>query len=176
MATKKDVEAAARIPAAAAKIKEIQDNLLKRHMEEDARRLAWSQEYYKGQGDLRAAHNELQAAAEAEARIYVEVPVELRVALESAQSEVRARGDGIARARQEHMAAQGLYEKRLAASKKPGGDTLTKMQIEFFLDEIAVKKGALAQQENLRKADESKVAKIKGEIDRTVAAIKKAAK
>lgn len=176
MSTKKDVELAAQIPVASLKIKEIQDGLLKRHMEEDARRLAWSQEYYKGQGDLRAAQNELQAAAEAEARLYMEVPVELRAGLESARSEVRGCWETIGRARQELMSAQGQYDRKIERSKKPDGDILTKVQIEAFLDEIHVKKEALKAQEDVKQKLESKSAKIKAEIDRTVASIKKAAK
>lgn len=176
MASKKDVELAGRIPVVSVKIKEIQDGLLKRHMEEDARRLKWSEEYYRGQGDLRAAQSELQAAAEAEARLYVEVPLELRASLEAARFETRACGEGMSRARQELMAAQSLYDRRLAGSQKPGGDTLTKMQIELFLDDISVKKAALKEQEDAKQKLEAKAAKIKAEIDRMLATVKKLAK
>lgn len=176
MITKKDVELSARVPECNKKINEIRLALAKRTMEEEEHRAKWSEEFYKIQGTIRAAETELVAAAEADARIYREVPLELRLALEAANVAVRGCGEAIGRARQEAMAARANYERRIELMKRPGSEALTKAQIEHFVDQITLKEGAHAEQEKIKKACEAKAAKIKDDIARQVAGIKKAAK
>jgi hypothetical protein len=176
VANKKDVELAAHVPECSKKITEIRTRLLAATQAEEQRREAWGKQYHTMQGEIRNAEIKLVEAAEAEARIVREVPREMRQAAESAGVAVRAHGEALGRARQEAQAVEANYQRRLEGSKRPGGDTLTKAQIEQFLDEVALKKGVLREAEEKKRDLESRLVKAKKAVDDEVARIKKAAR
>jgi hypothetical protein len=176
MVTKKDVELAARVPECSKKISDIRLRLATKTQEEELRRAEWAKQYHTMQGEIRDAEIALGQAAEAEARIVREVPIDLRRAAESAGVAARAHGEALGRARQEAQAVEANYQRRVEGAKRPGGDTLTKAQIEQFLDEVALKKGVLREAEEKKRDLEARLAKAKKAVDDEVARIKKATK
>lgn len=176
MATKKDVELAALVKARSEKIQDIRKRHLEMTKQEEERREAWGKQYYTIQGEIRAAESELMLAAEAEARILREIPMEVRRDAEMAASAVRAHQETVARARMEAEAARVLYDRRRVEARKPGADPLMKDAELQLIENVKLKDSVFKAESDEMRARETKAAKLRKIIDDEVVKIKRAAK
>jgi hypothetical protein len=175
--TKADVDLAGKIPECVDKIKKIRMEQLLITKEEEERREKWSKDFYARQGSIRAAEAELNRAGEAQARIYREVPMELRQALENAGVSQRAHEDVVVMARQGAMSAQEFYERRVQESRSPGvPNPITKAEGEALMDEVILKKGTLKEAERVKRDLDARVTKAQAEVDVALKKIKSAAR
>lgn len=174
MITQDDVKLADSVSEKEKIIKALQWESLKIQKEEEERREAFNLKFYGDLGKLRAAERELEKAAEARHRIFLEVPRDLRVAAEQAAAAVRVHQESVEDARRDAEGAEAVLASRREDAVE-SGIPLERGELEVRQERIDSAKKRHREAVTMKTALEQKAAAAQAAVDLEVVRLRKAA-